>query len=692
MYKIKLDFENPGLPQVLDVMQSDSQSRFIGITLYDGGVAYEAPEGAQYTVQYRGPGANNMGWYDTIQLSSGTRKAVVVDSTHPNVVRLELAEQALRVNGNVFVNLCVVNNTGYKLNTFPILCRVTGAPYVDPVAVRSYFYVTGITSEQWLAYVTACQDAQKRAEDAAATFQTDPTLSVSGKAADAAKVGEAVKKYDSVISDDGYSFLYNEKFTNSTRWDSGKQVVTATGYKTYPVIDCKKGKQYILENASGNFTYITNKTTGEVKTLLSLQGYIRNLNYDFELRITASINKNPLLYIGAYAPPESFHGYYGVRVNGLQELNNKITTVSNIVHSDTQFLPMKAENPGKYWNTARQLRDNSGYNAYDPISLKSGTYFATNISSFTFAKTDTEIKQISNGTFTIDTDFVIYTSISANNENVAMIVDNPKFIPVTKVFGSYNITPPPTFYVGKNREITSVKQGVELAENHIGATVYVDSGVYNLVEEFGTDFLDSYKTPLMIGIFLRNNVHVIFSSSAIVQFNYTGTNDYVHTYFSPFNSGKMGFTLENANVESTNCRYAIHDERNASDDDYQNVYKNCTFNHDSSNTSWGAHQALGGGLGKHGTIVIENCIAKSVGADEVISYHNANTTDNTKSFIVVKDCYLDGYFRISNFGSGTTKTYALCSNCSMTKKPQYRYDSSKADNIVLLEWNNYIRQ
>ena len=199
MQTLKMDFQSQSAPPVVPVMQSDSQSRFIGITLYDGGVAYEAPEGAQYTVQYRGPGANNMGWYDTIQLSSGTRKSVVVDSTHPNVVTLELAEQALRVNGPVEVSLCVVNNTGYKLNTFPIICRVTGAPYVDPVSVRSYFYVTGITSEQWLAYVTACQDAQKRAEDAAQeaaeaakTLTIDATLTQEGQAADAAKVGEAV--------------------------------------------------------------------------------------------------------------------------------------------------------------------------------------------------------------------------------------------------------------------------------------------------------------------------------------------------------------------------------------------------------------------------------------------------------------------------------------------------------------------
>ena len=194
MQTLKMDFQSQSTPPVVPVMQSDSQSRFIGIILYNGGVPYEAPEGASYTVQYRGPGANNMGWYDTIQLSSGTRKAVIVDSASKNVVTLELAEQTLRVNGNVFVNLCVVTNTGYMLKTFPILCRVTGAAFPDAVAVQSFFYVTGITSEQWLAYVTACQDAQKRAEDAAATFETDPTLTLSGKAADAKATGDSFKK------------------------------------------------------------------------------------------------------------------------------------------------------------------------------------------------------------------------------------------------------------------------------------------------------------------------------------------------------------------------------------------------------------------------------------------------------------------------------------------------------------------
>ncbi len=201
MQILKMDFQSQSTPPVVPVMQSDAQSRFIGIALYDGGAPYAAPENAAYTVQYHGPGPNNMGWYDTISTGNNTHPAVTVDASNKHIVTLELAEQALRVNGNVFINLCVVTSTGYMLHTFPILCRVTGAAYIDPVAVRSFFYVTGITNDQWLAYVTACQDAQNRAEAAAATFQTDPTLSLPGKAADAKATGDAIGQLKEDIAD-----------------------------------------------------------------------------------------------------------------------------------------------------------------------------------------------------------------------------------------------------------------------------------------------------------------------------------------------------------------------------------------------------------------------------------------------------------------------------------------------------------
>ena len=50
MQILKMDFQSQSAPPVVPVMQSDAQSRFIGIALYNGGTPYKAPDGAVYTV------------------------------------------------------------------------------------------------------------------------------------------------------------------------------------------------------------------------------------------------------------------------------------------------------------------------------------------------------------------------------------------------------------------------------------------------------------------------------------------------------------------------------------------------------------------------------------------------------------------------------------------------------------------
>ena len=168
MQILKIDFQSQSAPPVVPVMQSDAQSRFIGIALYNGGTPYAAPDGAVYTVQYRGEGANNFGWYDQILTTSGKHAAVTVDADNAHIITLELAEQALRHPGDVHVNLCVMGpDTGYELRTFDIIVRVGGAAYPDDVAVQSYFFVTGVSSSSWLSYVSTCLEAQQAAEKAA---------------------------------------------------------------------------------------------------------------------------------------------------------------------------------------------------------------------------------------------------------------------------------------------------------------------------------------------------------------------------------------------------------------------------------------------------------------------------------------------------------------------------------------------
>lgn len=180
MREIKIDFDNPGLPQRLDVVENDAQSRFFKAVLYKDGKAYAAPSGATYSIMYRGFGPQNEGWYDTINDGAGKRAACSVSG---NVVTCEIARQALRVPGHVSVVLCVTGSNGYMLHGWPIDCNCRNDNYTGGTSVESFFYITQITNADWTSAIQTWEELKN---------MIDPTLSISGKAADAAKVGEAI--------------------------------------------------------------------------------------------------------------------------------------------------------------------------------------------------------------------------------------------------------------------------------------------------------------------------------------------------------------------------------------------------------------------------------------------------------------------------------------------------------------------
>lgn len=180
MQKIRIDFNNPGLPQHISAVENDSQSRFFEATLYENGKAYTAPAGAAYSIMYRGFGPQNQGWYDTINDGAGKRSACKVSG---NVITCEIARQALQVPGHVSIVLCVTTGKGYMLKSWPIECDCKNDRYDSTAEIQSLFYITQVSNADWNRAIQAWENLK----DA-----IDPTLSVSGKAADAAKVREAV--------------------------------------------------------------------------------------------------------------------------------------------------------------------------------------------------------------------------------------------------------------------------------------------------------------------------------------------------------------------------------------------------------------------------------------------------------------------------------------------------------------------
>ena len=189
MQQIRIDFDNPGLPQSLGAVEGESQSRIFQAALYKSGAAYTAPAGAVYSIMYRGFGPQNQGWFDTIEDGAGKRAACTVSG---NVVTCELARQALRVPGHLTVVLCVTDAKGYMLKSWPIMADVRNDGYEDTVEVESFFYITQITSAEWDKAFAAWEDFK-------ATI--DPTLTLPGKAADAKATGAAVDKLEDKKAD-----------------------------------------------------------------------------------------------------------------------------------------------------------------------------------------------------------------------------------------------------------------------------------------------------------------------------------------------------------------------------------------------------------------------------------------------------------------------------------------------------------
>lgn len=233
----------------------------------------------------------------------------------------------------------------------------------------------------------------------------------------------------------------------------------------------------------------------------------------------------------------------------------------------------------------------------------------------------------------------------------------------------------------------------------IDATLYIFDGTWDICSEYGTEMetMNSKKR----GLYLKNRIHIICSSRAVITAKYTGTNDTVREWFSAFNAGENGFILENAKIETDNIRYCVHDERNADSDPYKNQYINCDMTH----TNGFYVQCIGGGLGLDGHIIIDGCKFKGKVFNSqdtpLVSYHNSadGAWDDTeskgaKSFIDIKGCYLadNGTFNFINFGKSNKLTTVLLHDNSIGGSVQISNGSKfYQQNIEILEWGNVYR-
>ena len=252
---------------------------------------------------------------------------------------------------------------------------------------------------------------------------------------------------------------------------------------------------------------------------------------------------------------------------------------------------------------------------------------------------------------------------------------------------------------------TSLSEAIAWATQYKNAVVNVKSGTYNIETElkalYGDDYFTNYSTSSNPrGIILHNGIRLIFASNSKVVFNYTGSNSAVKTEFSVFNFlGQTltdGFTIENATVECSNCRYVVHDDPGNNANPYKNTYKNCNFLIDNrNNTEWTSTKCIGGGLGQSGDIRIKDCVFSVIGTPNtnaaIVSYHVDTYTTSGKNHVAMSGCYLNGGTFAAIYG-GNSADFIVTNN-SLYGNVLIVPVSSGADgsNIHVYAWNNINR-
>ena len=200
---INLNFAPGGLPATVHVSQYDDTIRQLRFQLWFGRSKVEVPSGASVRVDIKKPDGH-------IVLVSGT-----VDSSDRSIVTVPTTKQMTAAPGGARGTL-VVSSTGDKrISSAIFILQVHRDPVEDGDASDSDLSMLQDAIDQTAANASAAEAAAAEAQEAASSFTTDTTLSVTGKAADAKKTGDEISAIKADLDSQVESI--NDIFTNNAK-------------------------------------------------------------------------------------------------------------------------------------------------------------------------------------------------------------------------------------------------------------------------------------------------------------------------------------------------------------------------------------------------------------------------------------------------------------------------------------------
>ena len=262
-----------------------------------------------------------------------------------------------------------------------------------------------------------------------------------------------------------------------------------------------------------------------------------------------------------------------------------------------------------------------------------------------------------------------------------------------------DITQNHIYHIGKGSDYkyTTLREGIAEATRYERSIVYVHEGTYDLIEEWRTEV--SQRLTYQFGNRLCNGIELVFLAGSKVVAHAELSNE-VRTNFNPFYI-EGSCSIIGLNIDVSNVRYCVHDEGlgQFKADIY---YKNCVMkNHsdiyiDAEGKPHCFHQCIGGGMGAHTNVHIENCVFDSaVGGDtntHAVSYHNGISNYNCEGSVFVSNCYFAGQnsLRAQSYGVSTKMSMMYANNNSFGN-PIECVNENTHKNFDVLEWNNVIR-
>ena len=253
-----------------------------------------------------------------------------------------------------------------------------------------------------------------------------------------------------------------------------------------------------------------------------------------------------------------------------------------------------------------------------------------------------------------------------------------------------------------NGDFTTIIAACLDSQNYDKYTIHVNSGVYDLAQEyknmFGNSYFDNYTDNyngyihgrIDAGLFLYPNVSLIGIGLVEITFSYTGSNNYVRNYFSILNT-TINNTVENLTLRTTMSnpnRYIIHDDFSGVGGGIAgtNVFKDMIM--DAGNCS----AIMGCGMGAKNVYIVDNCLLIGNNTIPSISYHNCSNPDydHAKNKLIVNDCKGVGKCVVITIGPSQEKTMCIVSNSEFTEivKEASQFDTYGYDNMELVKFNN----